>query len=1055
MSRLPSVSSLMSPPESKPFENFNTSLSPYTTSQDYCSFAHDMKLPPISSERKRTQSEMDLPSPPVTPYTGNKKRRSDVAEEIERDVVLSSSRDPVLFPHHDSLTDVATDEPLFGQILPPPAEVLMEQHIDSHMARFDNKVNKPTRDEYLLALSCVPVVSAQYNRNPAAWAKEERETLERQLFMMNRCRPKILDAKLKKIAPAPSKRAVATQPRAQRTPRAKRSPKSTPHQKAHESFDLPAPTSTRPPRGIGTNRDDTDYTSIMDFSPSPETLGGNAKALKADWKGQMLDLGQDPDRHLLSPAELSLASTLRLSCATYLCSKRRIFEARVRALRIGKEFRKTDAQQACKIDVNKASKLWTAYDRVGWFDSEHFQQPILTPRSVLPIFFVFGVIFAPIGGLLLWASSQRNDKVQEISIDYSECAEKAPSYPASIADRVKSSFKSSTGQSTPTWERRIENGTTICRLSFEVPDDLGPPVFLYYRLTNFYQNHRRYVKSLDIDQLKGKAVDNKTIDGGSCDPLKLDSTGKAYYPCGLIANSQFNDTIHSPELLSDLNPTVYFMTNKGIAWDSDKELIKTTQYKPWEVVPPPNWHDRYPNGYIDGIPDLHEDEDFMVWMRTAALPAFSKLSRRNDTVSMKAGSYRLDIEDRFPVTEYGGTKSILISTRTVIGGQNPFMGIAYVVVGGICVLLGALFTLAHLVRPRKVQSLLRAGMTDLDRMPIETGSTSELPRSVRVFTWIWGRSSFIGIWDFTSVALNFTCYATALHGRSLCATGGPDSTLRVEHERLGAFESQIDSVSYDMRRALEPIEIETWFHIVSGETDADLVTDEMITLQLHYLQKAYENAAISYQLQGVTRHVNKTWARNGDDLAMKNALRKGGYSTLNVYFQTNLQPPSPTDVASGTSEVDDRHAYNSDLATPSVLGFCTLPDPSINASSPRVSYSKDGCNVLAKTMPGGPMTHYNRGGTAIHEIGHWNGLLHTFEGESCSEDNAGDYIADTPQQSVPTDGCPSQKDSCPESPGFDAIHNFMDYSSDDCYASFTSNQLKRMRSMWFSVRKGK
>jgi hypothetical protein len=46
----------------------------------------------------------------------------------------------------------------------------------------------------------------------------------------------------------------------------------------------------------------------------------------------------------------------------------------VRALRIGKEFRKTDAQQACKIDVNKASKLWTAYDRVGWFDSEHFQQ---------------------------------------------------------------------------------------------------------------------------------------------------------------------------------------------------------------------------------------------------------------------------------------------------------------------------------------------------------------------------------------------------------------------------------------------------------------------------------------------------------------------------------------------------------------------------------------------------------------------------------------------------------------------------------------------------------
>ncbi|GIJ84150.1 hypothetical protein Asppvi_002990 [Aspergillus pseudoviridinutans] len=76
------------------------------------------------------------------------------------------------------------------------------------------------------------------------------------------------------------------------------------------------------------------------------------------------------------------------------------------------------------------------------------------------------------------------------------------------------------------------------------------------------------------------------------------------------------------------------------------------------------------------------------------------------------------------------------------------------------------------------------------------------------------------------------CHATALQGRSLCATGGPDAALRAEHERLGAFESHPDRIPYDMRRALEPIEIETWFHIVSGETDADLVTDEMVTLQV-------------------------------------------------------------------------------------------------------------------------------------------------------------------------------------------------------------------------------
>ncbi|KAI9368643.1 ligand-effect modulator 3 family [Aspergillus egyptiacus] len=323
-------------------------------------------------------------------------------------------------------------------------------------------------------------------------------------------------------------------------------------------------------------------------------------------------------------------------------------------------------------------------------------QPILTPRSVLPLFFVVGVIFAPIGGLLLWASST----VQELVIDYSNC--KDVTNAESIPDgKFEYSFKSSYGQR-PSWQGVADEHGALCRLMFDIPNTLEPPVFLYYRLTNFYQNHRRYVKSLDIDQLKGKAVDNGTIKGGSCDPLRLDPNGKAYYPCGLIANSMFNDTINSPVLINDRGgeAETYNMTKKGIAWDSDKELIRKTSYQPGQVVPPPNWQERF--SYDTEIPNLHEDEDFMVWMRTAALPTFSKLSRRNDDKAMSAGRYQLDIRDHFPVTEYGGTKSIIISTRTVLGGQNPFMGIAYVVVGGVCVLLGALFTIAHIFRPRKL-----------------------------------------------------------------------------------------------------------------------------------------------------------------------------------------------------------------------------------------------------------------------------------------------------------------------------------------------------------------
>ncbi|KAJ5836152.1 hypothetical protein N7447_002178 [Penicillium robsamsonii] len=334
-------------------------------------------------------------------------------------------------------------------------------------------------------------------------------------------------------------------------------------------------------------------------------------------------------------------------------------------------------------------------------------QPILTPKSVLPLFFIVGVIFAPIGGVLLWASSL----VQEISIDYSDCAEQAPTEHYGSVPHYSATFKSSESISTPLWRKSVnESGPTICTLVFEVPNELPAPVFMYYRLTNFYQNHRRYVQSLDLNQLKGDAVSYHTIKGGTCDPLAVNTTAeKVYYPCGLIANSFFNDTIGMPQFRDPIasgnekgGKQFYEMTDKGIAWDSDKELIKKTKYKLEEMQPPPNWVWATENGAYKEFPNLHENEAFMVWMRTAGLPSFSKLSRRNDTHGMPAATYTIDIVDRFNVTEYDGTKSILISTRTVLGGKNPFMGIAYVVVGGICVVLGALFTVAHLVRPRKL-----------------------------------------------------------------------------------------------------------------------------------------------------------------------------------------------------------------------------------------------------------------------------------------------------------------------------------------------------------------
>lgn len=257
---------------------------------------------------------------------------------------------------------------------------------------------------------------------------------------------------------------------------------------------------------------------------------------------------------------------------------------------------------------------------------------------------------------MLWADT----KVQEVVIDYSTCDTDAPVYPSYEflpGSQVASSFKNGR-KSQAQWTRRddvpvtfasgAKGNTTRCTLIFTVPNDMGNPVFMYYRLNNFYQNHRRYTPSFDKDQLAGKAVDNKTMSGSTCDPLRTDPEyKKPYYPCGIIANSIFNDTIYEPvKLLSGGKNETYHMTKKGIAWASDRTLIKPTKYTWDQVVPPPNWRVQYPDMYTADAPppNLQENEDFHVWMRTAGLPLFSKLYRKNENETMTSGVYSLDVD---------------------------------------------------------------------------------------------------------------------------------------------------------------------------------------------------------------------------------------------------------------------------------------------------------------------------------------------------------------------------------------------------------------------------
>ncbi|KAF1814469.1 SWIRM domain-containing protein [Eremomyces bilateralis CBS 781.70] len=364
------IHSILSPPESGRIESFSpTSVSAIRTPRS--SFTSDNAVMPskdINANRVMGPTlRAPLPiSPPISPATNlvdNSK-----SQAVEGD----TSRDPLLYPVDFPATGTVlpASEPLFPDGQPDPSmDAVVDQHMKSNSFAVAG-TEPPSRAEYLLVASCCSRIHQLVDKSPGGYMASTLK--DNDVYRKRKLEDTIVSAH-RRLAPAPNKRPrLHAPPSAPRTPRGPKrtSSISTKPVFGNDRLSNPVPKAPRAP----TSRDDVEFDSLPDYCPPLATLGSNSKALKGDWKGQALDLSQDKDRELLHEAEVAIAATLRLSCATYLCSKRRIFQGRLEALTKGKEFRKTDAQQACKIDVNKASKLWTAYDRVGWFHPEFFRQ---------------------------------------------------------------------------------------------------------------------------------------------------------------------------------------------------------------------------------------------------------------------------------------------------------------------------------------------------------------------------------------------------------------------------------------------------------------------------------------------------------------------------------------------------------------------------------------------------------------------------------------------------------------------------------------------------------
>ena len=251
------------------------------------------------------------------------------------------------------------------------------------------------------------------------------------------------------------------------------------------------------------------------------------------------------------------------------------------------------------------------------------------------------------------------------------------------------------------------------------------------------------------------------------------------------------------------------------------------------------------------------------------------------------------------------------------------------------------------------------------------------------------------------------------------------------NKKAGASGGQVTSLQ-ELSCPTAPISrnIPVVFHVIykqgkRGRQEGNVPIEDIEEQVWVLNNKAFQGTGFSFTLAGVNRVKNAKWFTGcygiETERQMKQALAVDPATTLNIY---TCKPTS------------------------GILGYAYLPWAPDDENN-----ILHGVVVLYSSLPGGTAVPYNEGDTVTHEVGHYLGLYHTFEG-GCTA--PGDYVGDTPAEASPAFGCPEAppRNTCPTEPGDDPIYNFMDYTDDPCMDEFTSGQGDRVQCAVYDYKSG-